>query len=243
MIRARRLPALAAAIAIVVALAGSTIFFSARAGANGNAAPSRQSASSSHTIAVAGHGEVSVPPDMATLQVGVQTKRDAATAALNENAQRMAAVQAAIQTLGVPQSRIQTSDLSLWFDSEHGVYMASHTLTIRLDDISKVGPVLDAAVNAGANNSWGVSFGLKDPSAAQASALRAAVTAARQHADSIASSLGVTIDGVTSASEATFSVPQPMTVHGPVNSSAPATPVQAGELTVTADLNVLYSFH
>lgn len=243
MFGARRLPALGAAIALLVVFAGGAIFFSARAGASGNAAPSRQSTSSSHTIAVAGHGEVSVPPDMATLQIGVQTKGDAATAALNENAQRMTAVQAAIQALGVPSNRIQTSDLSLWFDSEHGVYLASHTLTVRLDDISKVGPVLDAAVNAGANNSWGVSFGLKDPSSAQVSALRAAVTAARRHADGIASSLGVTIDGVTSASEATFSVPQPMAVHGPVNASAAPTPVQAGELTVTADINVVYSFH
>jgi uncharacterized protein YggE len=243
MIVKRRLPGLALGFALLIGLGGGTFIFTARAGASGNAAPSKQSSAPSHMIAVAGHGEVSVPPDMATLQIGVQTKGDSASTALSENAQRMTSVQAAVQALGVPQNRIQTSDLSLWFDSEHGVYQASHQLTVRLDDISKVGPVLDAAVNAGANNSWGVSFGLKDPSAAQSAALRAAVTAARQHADSIASSLGVTIDGVTSASEANYTSVPPVGARAAAGAPAAPTPVQPGELTISADINVAYSFH
>jgi uncharacterized protein YggE len=183
-----------------------------------------------------------VPPDQATITLGVDTRASDAQSALSDNSSKMNAVITAVQGQGVPASHVQTSNLSIYYDSERNVYVASHQITAKLDDVNRVGQVLDAAVGAGANNTWGVGFGLKDPSAARAQALTQAVADARKRANAMASALGVTISGVGSASEATYQV-TPVTYAAPSQAAAGApTPVQPGQLTVTADINVVFTF-
>ncbi len=205
--------------------------------------PVRQSLAG-HTISVSGHGEVQVTPDMATITLGVETHASDAQTALSDNATRMNAVIAAIEAQGILPSRIQTTDLSLWYDSQKNSYVVDHSLTVRLDGTDKVGAVLDSAVHAGATMSWGVSFDLHDRTPAQQSALTAAINNAHAHAQAIAGALGVSINGVGSASEATYNVqpPQPVFAAAPQASASNQTPVQAGQLTITADVNVTYTF-
>jgi uncharacterized protein YggE len=181
---------------------------------------------------------------MAMITVGVESKGQDAKEALSKNADLQTAVIAAVEAQGVPANHIQTTSLSIYFDSQQDNYVADHELTLRLDDVSKVGSVLDAAVGAGANNSWGVQFELKDQSAARAQALQAAVKDSRTRADSIASALGVAVSGVASASESSYTVvpPQPYAASKALAPGAATTPVQPGELTITADVNVVYTF-
>jgi uncharacterized protein len=237
----RVVPAL---LGLVVTLAVS-LAIGQRAFARENAAaPATQSSPSSHTISVSGHGESTATPDMATITVGVQTKANDAQAALASNSTRLNAVVAAIQGQGVAADHIKTSDLSLYLDSQTNDYQASHQLTISLDSVSKVGSVLDAAVAAGANNSWGVSFGLKDASSQRSQALTSAVADARKRASAMAAALGVSVIGVGSASEASYSTPpiQYGAADRAPNASSAATVVQPGQLTVSADVNVVYTF-
>ncbi|MGH2447476.1 MAG: SIMPL domain-containing protein [Chloroflexota bacterium] len=208
--------------------------------ARGNASPAR-AASTSHIITVQGHGDVSVAPDQASITLGVQTRATDAQEALSKNADKMNAVIAAVKGQGVTGDHIQTSDLNLYYDSQSNVYVAEHQITVKLGDVSKVGSVLDAAVGAGANTSWGVSFGLSDESAAKAQALKNAVSNARAHADSLAQALGVSVTGVGSIQEsgATFTPPVP---YAAAPSAASTTPVQPGQLTVSGDVTVVYTF-
>lgn len=211
--------------------------------ARGNVGAPLRSAPANHTITVGGHGEVSVAPDMATITLGVQTKGDDAASALSTNSSKIDAVVAAVEAQGVPAAHIQTTNLSVYFDSQGGAYVADHQISVRLDGTGKVGAVLDAGVGAGANNSWGVSFGLRDPSSAHSTALQAAVTDAHTRADGVAAALGVSITGVGSASEGSFSSP-PIEFAGPRApgvASAP-TQVQPGQLTISADVSVVYTF-
>jgi uncharacterized protein YggE len=224
---------------------GGGLLMTQNASARINAgAPAKQS-STAHLISAGGHGEVSVAPDMATLTVGVQSKGQDANEALARNATAQNAVIAAVEAQGVPASHIQTTNLSLYFDSQGDNYIADHELTIRIDAVSRVGAILDAAVGAGANNSWGVGFGLKDQSAARSQALQAAVKDARSRADAMASGLGVSVTGVASASEASYNVQYPQPYAAASRAAAPGgtpTPVQPGELTITADVNVAFTF-
>lgn len=230
---------LLAASAAVAVIGTVALTHSALAGSG--AAPPRQL--SAHTISVSGHGEVMLAPDEATLSVGVQTTGSDSQAAMSANADRMQAVVSAIEAHGVPAKSIQTGQLSLWYDQEKDRYVATHMLTVRLDDVTQAGAILDAAVSAGANMTWGVGFGLKDPAAGQAQALKGAVANARAHADAIAAALGVTVSGVQSVSTVTYSNPAPLPAAAASAPSAGATtPVQPGQLTVTADLTVVYSF-
>jgi uncharacterized protein YggE len=180
---------------------------------------------------------------MANITLGVDTKGASAQDALSANGAKMSAVIAAVEGQSVPASHIQTSNLSIYYDSQAGQYVASHQVDVRIDNTGKVGAVLDAAVAAGANNSWGVSFGLQDPSQAQAAALQNAVADARKHADAIASKLQVNITGVGSASEASYYSP-PIKYAGAAAAPGVAapTPVQPGQLDVTADVSVVYTF-
>jgi uncharacterized protein YggE len=210
-------------------------------GARSNVGAPVRASATGHTVTVTGHGTANVTPDMATLTLGVQTKGSDAQAALKDNANKMTAVIASVKANGVSANHIQTSDLSIWFDDQHGQYIVSHSVSVRVDNVNSVGTVLDSAVGAGANTSWGVQFGVKDTSAAQSQALQNAVSDARKHADAIASGLGVTVSGVGSASEVSYSNP---IVYAPRASAAPAvsTPVQPGELSITADVQVVYTF-
>lgn len=233
-----------ALLALVVTLAVS-LAIGERAFARDNAAaPASQSSSSAHTISVAGHGDSAATPDMATIMVGVQTKASDAQAALASNSTRLNAVVAAIQGQGVAADHLKTSDLSLYLDSQTNQYQASHQLTVSLDSVGKVGSVLDAAVGAGANNSWGVSFGLKDASSERSQALTSAIADARKRANAMAAALGVSVTGVGSASEASYSAPPIQygaAARAPSAASA-ATEVQPGQLTVSADVSVVYTF-
>ena len=232
-----------ALLAIVLVLAALAVVQGAAARGNVGA-PVRQGSGTGHTVTVQGHGEASVAPDMATITLGVQNHEGKADAAVAANAAKMNEVIAAVKAQGVPDSRIQTSDLSIYYDSQHDYYVVSHQIAARLDNPDRVGAVLDAAVGAGANNSWGVSFGLKDPSAAKVQALKGAVTDARKHADSMASALGVSITGVGSAEETSYNY-QPIQAGQASAARAPAAPstqVQPGQLTVTADIKVIYTF-
>ncbi len=238
--RTWRLTTAGAIVLALVAILAVVPLVSAR----GNVGTPVKAGTTNHTLTVAGHGEARVPPDEATMTLGVESKGQDAQTALSDNASKMNAVVQAVKAQGVPSNHIQTSQLSIWYDSEHNVYIATHQITVHIDNVDKTGQVLDAAVGAGANNSWGVNFGLKDPSAARGEALKAAVADARKRASSMASALGVTITGVGSASEATYQYvpPEPIAATG-VRGVAPApTPVQPGELTVTGDISVVFTF-
>ena len=124
-----------------------------------------------------------------------------------------------------------------------GQQVALHNLTVRLDDINAVGPLLDAAVGAGANTSWGVNYGLKDQSAARSQALKAALADARKHANDMAAALGLRITGVAAAEETTFGVsPGPKDVIPGAGGGMGGSPIQPGELTIAANVRVTYTF-
>jgi uncharacterized protein YggE len=241
-LRVPRIPAILIAAAIV-AVAAAVFFVPRGAAARGAVQSQANAGAPAHTITVSGHGDVMVAPDMAIVTVGVETKAEDAATATSNNAARTSAVISAVEAQGVTADHIQTANLSLYYDDQRGVYVADHQITVRIDNIGKAGAVIDAAVGAGANNSWGISFGLKNPATAEASALQAAVTGGRAHADAIAGALGVTISGISSASEPTYS--SPVVEPGVAKAGAPSgvsTPVQPGQLDVTADVTLVYTF-
>jgi uncharacterized protein YggE len=226
--------------ALVALAVGGGVVVTQTAGARSNVgAPVKQS-TTNHTITVAGTGNATVTPDMASLSLGVQTRGSDAQAAMHDNATKMSAVIAAIKAQGIPANKIQTSNLSIYHDDQNNVFVANNNVTVEIDTLSNVGTTIDAAVNAGANSSWGVNFGLKDESPARTQALQAAVADARKHADAIATGLGVSVTGVGSASEVSYSNPIPYAKAGAASDAS--TPVEPGELQISANVQVVYTF-
>ncbi len=157
-------------------------------------------------IAVEGTGAYTVAPDQASVEFTVENTAKTVQLAQTENAQKASQLSAALSRQGIYSKDIQSSySLRPVYDrkdySKITGYTAENNFRVVVNDINKLGEVLDAAMANGANQVSDVSYGLKDEKAARNEALRRAVQDARSKADVIASALGVKIIGVRLVNE------------------------------------------
>lgn len=215
-----------------------------------------QIASTARTIRVSGVGEVRVKPDLATVQFAVETTGATAQAAGEANADLMERVIATILGSGVVRDDVQTSGYSVYpeyvasprGDTEPPVirgYRAMNMVSVRTQNLDRVGALIDAGLRAGANRLHGVSFELRNSAAAEAEALTMAVSEARASAEVIARALGVQLgDVLDAATNADIVRPYfraaPMAADMAVMGSAAFTPIEAGEQTITANASIVF---
>ncbi|HEY7530479.1 MAG TPA: SIMPL domain-containing protein [Gemmatimonadota bacterium] len=205
-----------------------------------------------NTITVAGEGSVRRAPELARVRVGVTTEARTARAASEENARRMAAVVAALRSAGVPEERIQTVQLTVEpaYDYEQPQgrqvlrgFTARNVVEAATTDLEGLGALLDAAIQAGGNTIEGVTFDLEDPAAAQAEALGRAVADARRKAEALAAAAGVELGPVHEIAAVQAGPPQPWlsarVAAMDLQAAAPP-PVNPGELTITANAQVVW---
>jgi len=209
---------------------------------------------------VRGSSEVRVAPDEATVRLGVLAQEPSARAAQSRANEIVGGILEGLETLGIPESEIQTAELRLTpvfapqpqprtartepEEPKIVAYQASNVVSVRLTELSRVGPAIDAGLEAGANRLEGVTFGLQDDLPAREEALRKAVAEARSKAQTIAEALGVRLGEVLQVDEGGVSVRMPRFAEGMTMMRAEAasvsTPVAAGQITVAADVSVRY---
>jgi uncharacterized protein YggE len=206
-------------------------------------------------VTVSGTGQVAAAPDRAVVRLGAVAEAEDAKDAQSRLNAVMQKVLASIEKLGVPENAIRTEGLSLSpvytnpapsgnrepRPPQISGYRAANVVSVRLDDLSRIGPVVDAGITAGANELQGVSFDLKDSSAARNTALTAAVDDARGQAETIARALGMRLDALESlVTNASFSgPPQPYAMARRAALDV-ATPIQPGELEVSSNVTATY---
>ena len=194
---------------------------------------------------------VTVAPDQAKMLVAVVTQAPAAAAAASENAAKAEAVLAALRAALEPGAEIKTAGYSISpiqvYPREGGEpritgYTAMNRLAVTTNEIGRVGAAIDAATKAGANSIDGLHFTLKDDTKVQAEALARAARAARARADAIASGLGVTVQEVVHAEEASSPV-RPVYMEAAAMRAADAsTPIEPGTVEVRAQVTVTVRF-
>ena len=205
-----------------------------------------------HTIAVAGMGKVTVVPDMATVSLGVTSSATPPRPPARPPPTQMTKIVAALKALGIADEDIKTANVSLGPVYDYPVnaqprirgYQLQNTVTVTVRDLDKVSDVVDNTVQAGATQVNGIGFDVKDRAAAEAKAREGAVKDARAKADTIASGLGVTIQGVASVAEQV----QTPVWYGPMYAGAGAaapdksaeTPVLPGSTDVTITVQVSF---
>lgn len=201
-------------------------------------------------ITVGGEGEIKVAPDRANVTLGIQTQGKTAAEAMDAANQKMQAIVAKLKELKLPDNVIQTKNVSVSPQYSQRPpegtaatiigYQANNSVEVRIDDINRTGEIVDAAVNAGANQVQGIRFSLKDDSAIRGKAVEAAVNSARVDADSLAKALGVQLKGVQTVS--IDSAPRTTTVDRAVAASPSfAAQVQPGEISYTVHVQVTYA--
>jgi uncharacterized protein YggE len=201
------------------------------------------------SIRVSAEAKVTVKPDRVQIEIGVSTRATQSQEAAAQNARQVEAMLAAVHK-AVPAAVLKTISYSLNPNYDYHVsggeptvtgYTAMNVVQVTLDDLEKIGGVIDAAAQAGANHVQGIQFTLRDQDAARAQALREAAVRARAQADVLAAALGVKVVRVLSAEENSLGftpIVRPMAGRAAMSSAAVATPVEAGTLDVAAEVTL-----
>ena len=197
-------------------------------------------------IVVTGEGIVKATPDQAWVQIGAESRSKVSREAQQRNAEVMTAVQQKVSSFGIPKDAIRTVaiDLQPEFDYANGKqtlrgYVARNTLEVRVDDLTKLGDVLDAAVAAGAATIHGLRFDVKARGEIEQAALQAAVKDATAKAQAIATGSGRAIDRILRIEELSGGAPVPVMRQLAMAARADAsTPVAPGELEIRAQVRL-----
>lgn len=199
-------------------------------------------------VTVVGQGEVRVTPDLATVQLGVETTAPTVQEALAQNTAQAQAIIDQIKALGVEDKDIQTSSFNIYANyANEGRSIAGYTVSnivmVTIRDMQRAGDLLDRVVQVGANRVYGISFGLSDPGAARAQARDAAMADARVRAEQYARAGSATLGSVLVITENLGSspiVPVLADMRGEGAQAGAPVPVQAGEQLVSAQVQVTY---
>ncbi|HEY6516870.1 MAG TPA: SIMPL domain-containing protein [Steroidobacteraceae bacterium] len=202
------------------------------------------------TIQVTGHAQIPETPDRVYIDIGVSTQARESQTAAAQNANRLAVVIAAVKRAADPGTQLTTTEYSIspdYVDPRDGStptligYTVSNVVRVRLDDLRKVGDVIDAATRAGSNDVRDIRFALRDEQAPRSEALREAALNARQDADTLAGALGLRVVRVLSVDEQSPMI-EPIAMGGirvfAQARSAVPTPIEAGTLDVGATVTL-----
>jgi uncharacterized protein len=213
-------------------------------------ASAQQPAAPVPTIHVTANATLRAKPDRVEIDIGVVTQGAQADPTAAENATHVVAVLAALRNIVPNETDIKTFGYALTPDYRYPSagaqpeitgYTATNLVQVTLDDLQKMGAVIDAATRSGANRVQDIRFTLRDPEGAHLQALRKAADAARREADTLASTLNVRIVRVLSVEEGGgFAIPirplRPTVMRAEV--AREATPVEAGTLDVNANVTL-----
>lgn len=213
------------------------------------AAPALGAEPQMRTIAVSGQGDVKAAPDEAQLSAGVVTQAPTAADALAANSRAMNRVFATLKQLGIPDKAVQTRDFSVspqYQNDRSGDtapkiigYQVSNNVSVTIDDLAKLGPAIDVLVGSGANSLGSVSFDIRDPKPLETQARGAAIRDAVDKAKTYANAAGLQLGPILSVSEG-GAEPRPVFRTMMAMPGAAATPIAAGEESISASVNVTF---
>ena len=217
-----------------------------------------------NTITVTGTGSTFGTPDMAHLFIGVEIFDSDLSAAFAESNNRIDTIINAVMEAGVAREDIRTTGLNVFIDrsgppmpvdaaasSDEGGepsgqpqnYVVSNQIRLTIRDINRVADIINAAVDAGANNIFGLEFAIDNRDALLSEARAAAMADARARAEHLAEIAGVSLGEVVVITEggggfAPFPFDAAMSEAGMGGGGAV---IEPGQLSVSSQVQVTYS--
>jgi len=220
----------------------------------GQVRPAAQAEPARESISVSGFGEATGTPDMATVQLGVSVTADTIGAAIEQSNQTVERVRQAVLGRGIAETDLQSINFNVWpedkFDPATGqqtgerIYHVDSTLQVKVRDIAQVSQIIQTGLDAGANNIWGLTYGIDDSAALEAEARTKALEDAADRAQQLANALGVTLGEPIMVSElvgglSPFFGAEAAMLRGLGGGGGP--PLSPGELTVQIQVDVMYA--
>jgi len=199
-------------------------------------------------VMVTGDSIVQAQPDTAILVISVVTQGKRALEAQQENASRSDAVVRALKSAAGAGAEVKTSGYSIqpqrvYKENQPPTitgYEARNSVTVTMSDLTKVGDVIDAAAQAGANDIGSISFTLRKDRPARDQALSEATRGAVAKAQVIAQALGGKLVRVIEVQGEGYARPRPVQVEaGDFRMmKAATTPIEVGSLDITAHVQL-----
>lgn len=231
-------------IPIALAMASSTFAAPSMALAQAQTPPAPQ-------IVVSAAGEATIIPDRASIVLAVESRAQTAAAAATQNARLQQAVIAAVVAKGVPANQISTTGFTVYPDERHSPegqrtllgFIVRNSVVVNLERIDQVGPVLDAALSAGANVVSNLNMYSSKFEEARRTALQDAVRKAKADAEVLAAAAGGTLGGILEVQTTDGFGPRPMyEVAMAANRAVQDTPIVAGEQKITVSITTRWAF-
>ena len=226
----------------------TTSFFSKQAQAQ-TSSDSNAASRGNTRVMVTGDSMVQAQPDTAILAISVITQGKRALDAQQENANRTEAVVRALKAAAGPGAEVKTSGYSIqpqrvFKENQPATiagYEAHNTVTVTMGDLTKVGSVIDAATEAGANQISGISFTLRQDRPARDRALREATREAVSKAQVLAQALGGKVMRIIEVQEEGYVRPRPIQADYQMGGlmKAAATPIEVGSLDITGRVQLV----
>ena len=204
-------------------------------------------------VIVNGEAVVNVVPDRAWITITAESRAGNPRDAQRRNAELMAPVLDKLRSAGLPPDAIRTSgyDLQQEFEFVNNRrvsrgYVARNTVEVRVDNVERVGELLEIAVGTGATSVGGLRFDLKDRAKHEREALRLAVADARGRAEAAATGAGRGIDRIVRISEQGVMVPEPVAMRtfsmkAEAAQAADAPVISVGQIEIRAHVTLTAS--
>jgi uncharacterized protein len=202
-------------------------------------------ADDAQTVTAQGTATVTVTPDMATFTIGVSTQDMAVTTAQSANAAAMQQVLESLKASGVAEEDLQTDSYNVSpvydyqgdnYEQVLKGYSVTNTVQVTVRALDQLPTLLDAAIAAGANETYGVTFQSSQYDSAYEQALQAAVLDAQRKAALMAKALGRETGAVLYLSEDNDSYAYAASGKSYDYASSSVTPIESGSLSVTANV-------
>lgn len=202
-------------------------------------------------LVVSGTATVTLKSDMATIELGAQTRASTVSEAYQENSKVMDALLAKVEELGVAREDIRTSQFNVYFEPNYDVlnsgaggvkgnFNVTNMVVITIRDITKVSAILDAASAAGANNIYGLVFSSSKNAEAYQQAMKKAVEDATAKAKVLAEAAGRSLGSILRI-EDTPNYGVPVGLENRMNftdAKASSAPILAGDASVMANVTL-----
>jgi len=211
--------------------------------------PATDNAKRQTRVSVGGDAIVQAQPDTAIMTVSVVTQGKRAVDAQQENATKTDAVVRALKAAAGTGAEVKTSGYSLqpmrvYRENQPPTitgYEARNSVTLTTSDLTKLGNVIDAVGQAGANDITGISFTLRKDQPARDRALQEATREAMRKAQAVAQALGGRVVSIAEVQEEGFvRPPQPVyQAEAFMAKRDVATPVEVGSLDITSRVQLV----
>ena len=207
-------------------------------------------ATAPRTVVVNGTAELSVPPEIATVRLAIEARAREVAAAQSQAGKVVNDVLTLVESLGIPAEQVQSTRVTVhpeydWRDGQQTFrgYLVQREVHVELEDLAKIGPLVERALQAGVNNVSPPELAVRDPRRLHREALQQAAADARANAEALAATLDVKLGTVRHIDALESAPPQPkmeMQMMRAADASGNEGTYETGRINVSASVRATF---